>query len=181
MGITRKIPSNDYAMKSYSVSNESHSSSAHNLTPHLSHFSTNHRYTISAAPCSISRPCPCFPPLFRAGSSARPGHVSAVVYVGNGDEMRRVSGDVGVQNGSKVGKAVFEELQKVQSIVRPTRPCELVPLREMNGRMAHSLILGKRFLNLAAVDRIANDVSLDVLAACNAGSFFRNGVVSWRE
>lgn len=128
--------------------------------------------------------------FFRAGSAAGvadetavvgSGHVSAVARVGNGDEMWRVSGDVGVQNGSNVGKAVFEEIQKVQSIVRPTRPYELVPLREVNGRMAPTLILGTRFLNLAAVDRIANDVSLDVLAARNAGSFFRNGVVSWKE
>lgn len=79
-----------------------------------------------------------------------------------------------------VVSSTFEHMEDVVILERAPRAYGCTPLREAGGRDEPELILGRRLLYAACIDRVANDVNLDILSARNASSLFRNGVADWR-
>lgn len=96
------------------------------------------------------------------------------------DEVYRVSSGEMPEEGTSSFTTVFKDASKMISFERTRRPYYPAPIRNINGAGSPGFVLGTRFLNAACIDRVANDPSLDVLSARNAGSLFRDGVATWK-
>lgn len=126
-------------------------------------------------------------PSFFGLSSVR--RLSAKTYVLNSincaeivhiaDNVWRVASGERPEAGSNLFRTVFTRVDDVVWLERPPRRYNSAPLRNVSGAAAPSLILNTRFINVATVDRVCNDVNIDCLSARNAASLFRKGVATW--
>lgn len=95
------------------------------------------------------------------------------------DNVWRVTSGERPEEGSNLFRTVFTRVYDVIWFERPPRRYASAPLRNVSGAAAPSLILNTRFLNVATIDRVCNDVNTDCLSARNAASLFRRGVATW--
>lgn len=125
--------------------------------------------------------------FFRLGS---PQNMPDVMYVLNSvncsevvriaENVWRVTSAEGVVKNSSVARSLFEDFEGSAVVERPARAYSASPLRNLKGSGAPGLIIGRRFVNVAAIDRVCNDVNMDCIAARNAASFFLTDAVTWR-
>lgn len=106
--------------------------------------------------------------------------VNCLELVKVGKDIYRVVSGEKPEKGSSLADTMFKEVRAMASIERKKPVYHPAPLRNLHGSEAPDFILGTRFLNAACVDRIGNDVSLDLLSAKNTASFFRDGVATWK-
>lgn len=121
---------------------------------------------------------------------SRPSDMSEKTYILNSvncSEVQRLENDVWkitssepVEEASSVCDALFKSVTETNAMQRSERRYSCTPLRETGGGSVPDVIISKRFINAAAIDRIANDVNADCLAARNAASFFKHGVITWK-
>lgn len=97
-----------------------------------------------------------------------------------GDDVWRVTSGECPEKDCNLFKTVFTKVHDVVWLQRPPRRYPCAPLRNVSGPAAPDLILNTRFINVAAIDRVCNDVNVDCLSARNAASLFRKGVVVWK-
>lgn len=95
-------------------------------------------------------------------------------------ELWKVTSAEPAEKGTSLCRTLFDNVKRSVVIDRPIRKYPVSPLRNVNGPLCPDLILGRRFVNVAAIDRVCNDVNLDCIAARNAASLFRADAVNWK-
>lgn len=106
--------------------------------------------------------------------------VNCLEVVKVGKNIYRVVSGEKPETGSTLANTVFKDVKNAVSLERRKRVYYPAPIRNLHGTGAPDFILGTRFLNAACVDRVGNDVNLDLLSARNTASFFRDGVATWK-
>lgn len=80
---------------------------------------------------------------------------------------------------SELVSNLFDSVDHIKSWERSPGRYIASPIRTRDGPDVPAIVIASRFLNAAAIDRIGDHVELDCLAARNAASFFKEGVVKW--
>lgn len=96
------------------------------------------------------------------------------------DDVWKVTGAEKVKHGSSMFRTMFTDVKDFVATKRPTRKYHISPLTKVNGNTVPNVILGRKFINVAAVDRVCSDVNIECAAARNAASLLRTGVAEWR-
>lgn len=96
------------------------------------------------------------------------------------DDVWKVSGSEKLKRGSSMFQTMFTDVKNFVATERPTRKYHISPLTKVNGNTVPNVILARKFINVAAVDRVCSDVNIECAAARNAASLLRAGVAEWR-
>lgn len=127
------------------------------------------------------------PQFFRLSSAKHLAEKTYLVNSINCLEVLRVSDNVWrvtsrefPEKECNLFQNLFNNVDEIVSLQRTPRRYPSAPCRNIHGTSTPDLILNTRFLNVAAIDCICNDVNIDCLAARNAASLFRRGVATWK-
>lgn len=127
------------------------------------------------------------PSFFRMGSSKNISDQTYILNSVNSSEVVRISDNTWkitsseeASTNSSVCGSIFDNVTETISYERPSRRYSTSPLRNLHGVSAPDLILARRFVNVAAIDRVCSDINMECIAAKNAASLFRTGVITWK-
>ncbi len=86
----------------------------------------------------------------------------------------------GMEKKQGLTSRLFKKVERALVVNRHQRQYVATPIRDLNGGETPAIILGRRIINAAAVDRVANHVEVDCLAARNAASLLKPGQITWK-
>lgn len=96
------------------------------------------------------------------------------------ENVWKVTSTEKVDPESAVANSLFESIEKSVSFERSPPKYPLLPLSKSNLSSEPNIILARRFINVAAIDRVCSDINMECIAARNAASLLRDGVVTWK-